>query len=274
MQKIGDSTTTADAAGEFTEGNPGAGVPATLLKSPWLNAIQRELLSVLSAAGLNADPANDSQLAGAMALLVKRAAGSKAGVKIITASTALTKAEAGFFVLANIAANGVITLPPFSEVTPGVSFYVQVGAASGAVKVAAPAGMVFGPPSGAGTASIMVQPGTPMEFMYLNDSTIVANNGSGVSLLEPSGYRKLFDGTILAWTRVVLSGVPARTFQNVTLPITFPNRTLIAFGSNSSSGQADAFGLNVIENDRSSVRASWSETNGGNVGARIWAIGN
>jgi len=62
MQKISDSTSTANALGEFTEGNPGAGVDATLLKAAWLNAIQRELVALVEATGTQLDPADDSQL--------------------------------------------------------------------------------------------------------------------------------------------------------------------------------------------------------------------
>ena len=62
MKKIGDSTSTANASGEWTEGNPGAGLPATLLKSDWLTTIQRELVNVVLGGGLTLNPNDDSQL--------------------------------------------------------------------------------------------------------------------------------------------------------------------------------------------------------------------
>lgn len=62
MQKIGASTGSANALGEFTEGNPGAGVAATLLKAAWLNAIQRELVHLVEGAGLTLDAADDFQI--------------------------------------------------------------------------------------------------------------------------------------------------------------------------------------------------------------------
>ncbi len=62
MQKIGASTVSANALGEFTEGNPGAGVAATLLKAAWLNAVQRELVHLVEGAGLTLDAADDSQV--------------------------------------------------------------------------------------------------------------------------------------------------------------------------------------------------------------------
>ena len=78
MQKISDSTSTANALGEFTEGSPGAGVDATLLKAPWLNAIQRELISVIEATGTLLDPEDDSQLFKSILALSRSGAGAYA----------------------------------------------------------------------------------------------------------------------------------------------------------------------------------------------------
>jgi hypothetical protein len=71
MQKIGDSTTTANAAGEYIEGNPAAGVDATLIRSEWLNTIQRELIAVVEGAGLVLDTADDSQVLKSVRLLMQ-----------------------------------------------------------------------------------------------------------------------------------------------------------------------------------------------------------
>lgn len=71
MQKIGDSTTTANASGEFTSGNPGAGVDATLITAEWLNAIQRELVAVITGAGVSVDPAKDDQVVNAIQVLLR-----------------------------------------------------------------------------------------------------------------------------------------------------------------------------------------------------------
>ena len=73
MQKIGDSTSTANEAGEFTEGNPAGGVPATQIKAAWLNALQRELLNLIAQAGLSQDRADDSQVYKAVMRIVKSA---------------------------------------------------------------------------------------------------------------------------------------------------------------------------------------------------------
>ncbi|SFH13019.1 hypothetical protein [Pseudomonas sp. NFACC45] len=78
MQKIGDSTTTANASSEFTEGNPGAGVDATLLKAQWLNAVQRELVAVIVAAGIDLDPAKDDQVLSAIQVLLQQSSSAYA----------------------------------------------------------------------------------------------------------------------------------------------------------------------------------------------------
>lgn len=62
MQKIGDSTATANGAGEFTQGQPGSGIDATMITAAWLNAIQREAANVVLGAGIALNPSDDSQL--------------------------------------------------------------------------------------------------------------------------------------------------------------------------------------------------------------------
>lgn len=63
MQKIGDiPNTRADSNGEFTDGNVAGGVPPTILPAEWFNTIQRELMSVLSAAEIDADSAQFNQV--------------------------------------------------------------------------------------------------------------------------------------------------------------------------------------------------------------------
>ncbi|WP_157969742.1 gp53-like domain-containing protein [Pseudomonas huaxiensis] len=70
MQKIADSTNTADPAGEFTEGHSAGGVPATHIKAAWLNSVQRELINVIELAGIQPDAKDDTQLGEAVSKLV------------------------------------------------------------------------------------------------------------------------------------------------------------------------------------------------------------
>nr|WP_315850552.1 hypothetical protein [Yersinia rohdei] len=71
MQKIGDiPNTRADSNGEFTDGNIAGGVPPTILPAEWFNTIQRELISVLTLAGITPDRAKFNQVATAVAKLI------------------------------------------------------------------------------------------------------------------------------------------------------------------------------------------------------------
>ena len=74
MQKISDSTSTANAAGEFTEGNPAAGADATLLKAAWLNAVQRELVAVVTDTGTALNPADSAQVLKAIKAIIGKQA--------------------------------------------------------------------------------------------------------------------------------------------------------------------------------------------------------
>ncbi|WP_371359860.1 hypothetical protein [Pseudomonas sp. KT_2_4] len=74
MQKISDSTNTANASGEYTEGNPAAGVAATRITARWLNTIQRELTNLINGSGAALNVADDGQVVKAVAALAGKAA--------------------------------------------------------------------------------------------------------------------------------------------------------------------------------------------------------
>lgn len=57
----------------FTEGNPDSGVPATVVTDDWMNAVQAEICNAITAAGIALNKADNTQLADAIALLVRRA---------------------------------------------------------------------------------------------------------------------------------------------------------------------------------------------------------
>lgn len=77
MHKIDSSTTTATmpsplavgTPGWFQHGNPGTGTAYTVLTSDWANAIQAELLNVLTAAVITPDKTSQSQLLAALRAL-------------------------------------------------------------------------------------------------------------------------------------------------------------------------------------------------------------
>jgi hypothetical protein len=62
MRKVGSVTDTADANGEFTQGNVAQGVVPTILVAGIFNTWQRELIGVVEGSGRQLEPENDNQL--------------------------------------------------------------------------------------------------------------------------------------------------------------------------------------------------------------------
>lgn len=96
MHKI--DTPGADAANEFTSGNPFAAIPATIVGHEWLNAIQRELVKVVEDEGLALDKNDDTQLATALSLLWLRRLDAEVG-RTLAFTTAPYTGSAGDGVL-------------------------------------------------------------------------------------------------------------------------------------------------------------------------------
>lgn len=62
MRKVGSTTDTADANGEYTNGNVAQGIPPTIINAEMLNTFQRELIGVVEGAGLELDSTDDNQV--------------------------------------------------------------------------------------------------------------------------------------------------------------------------------------------------------------------
>lgn len=65
MHRIDGPSATPD--GHFTEGSPSGGVPATTVTDDWLNDVQEEIISVLTAAGITPVKGVQNQLLSALA---------------------------------------------------------------------------------------------------------------------------------------------------------------------------------------------------------------
>lgn len=62
MQKVGNTTDTADANGEYTNGNVAQGIPPTIINAEMLNTFQREMVNVVEGSGIDLDSLDDGQL--------------------------------------------------------------------------------------------------------------------------------------------------------------------------------------------------------------------
>jgi len=70
----------ATAQGEWTEGNAGAGIPATEITADWMNAVQAEIIAVIEEAGAAPSKASNTQLRDAIiALIDQRIAAAMGG---------------------------------------------------------------------------------------------------------------------------------------------------------------------------------------------------
>lgn len=63
---------TAAPGGVFTEGDPTAGTPATVVSSDWANAVQEELVAVIAAAGITLSKPSNVQLLAALSVLLSQ----------------------------------------------------------------------------------------------------------------------------------------------------------------------------------------------------------
>lgn len=110
MQKIGDSTSTANGAGEYTQGQPGSGIDATMITAAWLNAVQRELVNLIIGAGIPLDPDDDEQVLKAIQAIQTTAStwakltGKPTTVSGFGITDAFTKAETGTAIQQAVAA--------------------------------------------------------------------------------------------------------------------------------------------------------------------------
>lgn len=73
MHRIDGPGATVD--NKFTEGNPGAGIPATTVTADSLNALQEEVCGVIEATGIALDKGNNGQLLAAIQRLCFRTGG-------------------------------------------------------------------------------------------------------------------------------------------------------------------------------------------------------
>lgn len=65
-EKVGSTTDTADANGEYTNGNVANGVSPTIINAEMLNTFQRELVNVVEGAGIALEPNDDGQVLKAL----------------------------------------------------------------------------------------------------------------------------------------------------------------------------------------------------------------
>ena len=132
-------------ANHFTNGNPGSGIPATVLDETWLNNVQDEICYVIEQNGITLNGAVTTQLHAAIAAMVAGATAPDASttvkgkIQIGTnteqlAGTDALKAmtSAGFASAKNLAIPGYYRLPGGFVIQWGQQTNVPSGAGGGA----------------------------------------------------------------------------------------------------------------------------------------------
>nr|WP_228740570.1 hypothetical protein [Klebsiella pneumoniae] len=71
MRKVGSTTDTADANGEYTNGNVANGISPTIINAEMLNTFQRELVNVVEGSGLTLDSGDDGQVFKSIGEIIK-----------------------------------------------------------------------------------------------------------------------------------------------------------------------------------------------------------
>lgn len=104
MRKVGSTTDTADANGEYTNGNVAQGIPPTIINAEMLNTFQRELIGVVEGAGMELDPADDNQVA--KAIEKKVGSGRLLNIKTFTSSGTYTPTPGTRFVIVEAVGGG------------------------------------------------------------------------------------------------------------------------------------------------------------------------
>lgn len=198
----------ATGANEFTEGNPGAGTPATVVTDDWMNMVQRELVALVAAAGLTPTKGDDDQLLEAFTVLglplVLKNGNSKLSLPLNTGFGRMERLDAGAAVL-EVLSGSADSLASLRLREPGVSraWQLSAGDATGFLQ--------FGfDPDGLGfAAKILFESGGDIRIL-------------GQFNLANNGYCKLTNGLILQWGRYTAAINPGDVSVPISFPVAFP----------------------------------------------------
>ncbi|MFN3048780.1 phage tail protein [Pseudomonas alloputida] len=179
---------------------------------------------VLREGGFTTRPQFDNAQYLATTEFVQRSLGNQAGVVSFAASANLTLANAGALVMANMAANGFITLP--AGAIPGIAFHI-VNWGIYDVTLVANSGSSINAGGGI-RANITIKPGCSARVISENINSWVLAGGSAEDMysplfhssLGPAGWAKRPDGLIEQWGQ---GQTDANGLIYITFPIAFPN---------------------------------------------------
>jgi hypothetical protein len=108
--------------GYFTEGDPVGGTPATVVSADWANAVQEELMAVLTRAGLVGDKTSQTQLRDAIEAMIT--SGGSGVLSKTFANTPYTAAASGKIVKWDTSGGNCVQNLPAAAGVPGAIFTI------------------------------------------------------------------------------------------------------------------------------------------------------
>jgi hypothetical protein len=219
MLRIDDATAAAalptpealGTEGYFTEGNPGGGVPATILRASWLNRVQELLRSVVAGAGITPTKTDYGLLMQA----IRRAAG--ANVSALTANATLTADQAGLVAVSAAASAVTLTLPA-ANAAGGLPMAFEIARTDTSANTLTVQRAGADTIEGTTSFAIPVSGRLRLRSNGVNSWSVVAEAAIGRSLAS-TGWMRLPGGLIVQWGTATTGGGGSVT---VTLPVTFP----------------------------------------------------
>ncbi|WP_321875559.1 gp53-like domain-containing protein [Burkholderia cenocepacia] len=272
----------AGTPGYFTGGNPATGQAATILDADWLNMIQEELISILTAAGVVPSKATYNQVLAALEILFANASGNPDALfQVETAgrgdnsnnaastefvrnvlgnyagffpfngtSQQLAQGQAGWLSYFFGTSPGTVTLPQGSSLAGVSARFVVYNGGTSSLTVQAYAGDSW---QDWATTSALLGPGDSIEIVWAGGSNFNVIGGSialqraaiFASYVNQTGWEKQPNGTIRQWGVVTVTNASA-TGNTFNFPIAFPNGCFKMSGNDNGNPATGGNGGNTI----------------------------
>lgn len=235
----------ASTQGYFTNGNPAAGVPATILDADWLNMVQQELVNVVQAAGETPSKTTYNQVLLAIKRLVQNQ------IVLTDTGAANAYAVANTPALTNTTwANGVVQQFIVAHANTGASTFspdtltaipiyglglqpLQGGELAAGGTAILMKQTITGVNSGNPIAVLLECSGGAQQVAPATQSQHAVNLGQFAALLTQNGYQKLPNGLIVQWGAISVAAGATTSFN---FPIAFTAAVFSLVGSRGAPG--------------------------------------
>jgi hypothetical protein len=239
----------------FTKGDPGSGIPATILDDDWANAIQEEIVGVILASGQTLSKTNRAQLLAALRAagvfttpaqfdnttkpatteFVRISGHRYSGFTQLTSGPqTLTAAHCGQVIDLSSGYTGDITLPAASALVDGATIEIWSGATANVIVKCAGADAIF--VNNASVTQLTLGPGN---YVAVGGSAQLKYAAVFASSLGATCYQKLPSGLIIQCGQLAGS---ASADTAVVFPIAFPTAARsVVVTSNRTGGPGGTF---------------------------------